>query len=139
MGKRRLGHQALTWSLSCIVCVCALTAVGCKPTQPMGIVKGVVKLNDEPYDDAAVVFLSLQSGQALSADIQAGGTFQLPAPLPTDMYTVYLAPKIAASTDEPKPVSIDAAVPDKYWSEAASDIKIEVKEGENDVQVLLKK
>lgn len=129
----------MTWSLSCIVCIASLTAAGCKPTEPMGTVKGVVKLNDEPYDDAAVVFLSLQSGQALSADIQAGGTFQLPAPLPTDTYTVYLAPKIAASTDEPKPVSIDAAVPDKYWSEAASDIKIEVKEGENDVQVLLKK
>jgi hypothetical protein len=105
----------------------------------MGMVKGTVTLDGQPYADAAVVFLSMNSGQGASADIQAGGTFQLSSALPVDTYTVYLAPKAVDASDEPKPVKIDEGVPDKYWSEAASDIKIEVKEGENDVQVQLKK
>ncbi len=122
-----------------LLCVALVTCLGCGSSKPVGMVKGTVTLDGQPYADAAVVFLSMNSGQGGSADIQAGGTFQLPSPLPVDTYTVYLAPKAADASDEPKPVTIDAAVPDKYWNEAASDIKIEVKEGENNVQVPLKK
>ena len=131
--------RRLSWPLLCLLCVWQFTFSGCDKSKPMGTVKGTVTLDGKPYADASVVFLSLKSGQASSADIQAGGTFQLPSPLPVDTYTVYLAPKAEATSDEPKPVKIDEGVPDKYWSEAASDIKIEVKEGENDVQVQLKK
>ena len=105
----------------------------------MGTVKGTVTLNGQPYADAVVVFLSPKSGQAASVEIQPGGTFQLPSPLPADSYTVYLAPKPGGESDQPNPVNIDAAVPEKYWNEAASDIKIDVEEGDNDVQVQLKK
>jgi hypothetical protein len=131
--------RQFTRHLLLVLCLCPAMLAGCGSSKPMGTVKGTVTLNGQPYADASVVFLSLTSGQASSVDIQAGGTFQLPAPLPADTYTVYLAPKAGNPSDEPKPVSIDAAVPDKYWNEAASDIKIEVKEGENNVQVELKK
>ena len=122
-----------------LLCLALFAFAGCGSSKPMGTVKGTVTLNGAPYADAAVIFLSLTTGQAASADIQAGGAFQLPTPLPTGTYTVYLAPKVAEASDQPKPVSIDRTVPDKYWNEAASDIKIEVKEGENDVKVELKK
>ena len=122
-----------------LLCLAPFAFAGCGSSKPMGTVKGTVTLNGAPYADAAVIFLSLTTGQAASADIQAGGAFALPAPLPTGSYTVYLAPKAAATSDEPKPVRIDQAVPDKYWNEAASDIKIDVKEGENDVKVELNK
>ncbi len=135
----RFDLRRLSWPLLCLLCVWQFTGSGCAKPKPMGTVKGTVTLDDKPYADAAVVFLSLTSGQASSAGIRAGGAFQLPSPLPTDTYTVYLAPKVGAPTDEPKPVSIDASVPDKYWSEASSDIKIDVREGENDVRVQLKK
>ena len=131
--RRFSGH------LLCVLCLCTAMFAGCGKSKPMGTVKGTVTLDGQPYADASIVFLSLTSGQAASVDIQAGGTFQLPSPLPADTYTVYLAPKAGNPSDEPKPVSIDATVPDKYWNEAASDIKIEVKEGENNVQVPLKK
>ena len=140
MPKFAFDLRRLPGRLLFVLCLCPAIFAGCGPAKkPMGTVKGTVTLNGQPYADASVVFLSLTSGQAASVDIQAGGTFQLPSPLPADSYTVYLAPKAGNPSDEPKPVSIDAAVPDKYWNEAASDIKIEVKEGENNVQVELKK
>ena len=122
-----------------LLSVSLVACLGCGSAKPTGTVKGTVTLNGVPYADAAVIFLSLETGQGDSTDIQAGGAFQLPTPLVTGTYTVYLAPKAVEASDQPKPVSIDQAVPDKYWNEAASDIKIEVKEGENNVKVELKK
>jgi hypothetical protein len=131
--------QRLPVPLLVLSCLVFAATAGCGSSKPMGTVKGTVTLDGTPYAEAAVIFLSLTTGQAASADIQAGGAFELPAPLPTGTYTVYLAPKAAGAADEPKPVSIDQAIPDKYWNEAASDIKIDVKDGENDVKVELKK
>jgi hypothetical protein len=122
-----------------LLSVCLVACLGCGSSTPTGTVKGTVTLNGAPYADAAVIFLSLKTGQGDSTDIQAGGTFQLPTPLQTGTYTVYLAPKAVEASEQPTPVSIDQTVPEKYWNEAASDIKIEVNEGENDVKVELKK
>jgi len=127
--------QLLLLSAGLAIGICA----GCGSSKSTGTVKGSVTLGGAPYADAAVVFLSMDTGQGSSVDIQSGGSFELPEPIPTGTYTVYLAPKAAEAGDQPKPVSIDQAVPDKYWNEAASDIKIEVKEGENSVTVELKK
>jgi hypothetical protein len=110
---------------------------GCGGGQPTGTVKGKVTFDGAPYTDASVIFLDMETGQAGSANIQAGGTFAIEKPLPVGTYTVYLAPKPVEQTAEPVPVTIDETVPDKYWNEASSDIKIEVEEGENDVAVEL--
>jgi len=120
-----------------------LSAVGCGKSAPTGKVKGKVLLNDKPYSDAAVTFMDPQSGKAGSADIRPDGTFELTTPLPTGKYTVFLAPKAvsgsADTTEAPKPISIDQTVPQKYWSDTTSDIRAEIKAGENDVPVILKK
>lgn len=121
-----------------------LLFAGCTKTEPTGTVQGKVLLNDQPYADSSVVFLSPTTGEGASADIQPGGTFRLDKPLKVGKYTVYLAPKAVApqgGAGEPMemPVTIDESVPDKYWNEASSDITIEVTEGENDVTVQLKK
>jgi hypothetical protein len=105
----------------------------------MGTVQGTVTLDGAPYADAAVIFLSMETGQGASGDIQSGGTFSLSDPLPVGTYTVYLAPKAVAETDQPSPVTMDRTVPEKYWNEAASDIKIDIQEGPNAVTVELKK
>jgi hypothetical protein len=95
-------------------------------------------LDDEPYANAAVVLLGMDSGQAGTADIQSDGTFSIVDALPVGRYTVYLAPKAAATnTEEATPVSIDTTVPDKYWSEM-SDIQVDVAEGPNEIVVPLK-
>ena len=139
MSKSGFGLRRFPGWLLFVFCLAPALLAGCGSSKPVGSVKGTVTLNGQPYADAAVAFLSLETGQAASADIQPGGTFQLEKPLPTGSYTVYLAPKVGPQSDEPKPVSIDKAVPDKYWSEASSDIKVDVKEGDNDVQVQLNK
>jgi hypothetical protein len=115
----------------------AMTIIGCGKSAPMGMVEGTVTLNGEPYSDAAVVFLSLTTGQGGTADIQAGGRFKFATPLPVGTYTVFLAPKLDPSASDEQPVIIDQSVPDKYWNEAASDISIQVSEGENKVEVRL--
>ena len=55
-------------------------------------------------------------------------------------YIVYLAPRLEEDpAAEPKPVSIDSTVPEKYWSEATSDIRCEIKPGTNQIPVELRR
>ncbi|MBC8873920.1 MAG: carboxypeptidase regulatory-like domain-containing protein [Planctomycetes bacterium] len=132
--------KGLPWLVVVAASLSSVVFVGCGKSTPEGTVQGKVTLDDAPYADATVVFLSLETGQAGSADIQSDGTFRVEAPLPVGTYVVYLAPKADEDMGEqPKPETIDQTVPDKYWDEGASDIKIEIHEGENDVPVPLKK
>ncbi len=113
---------------------------GCSPSVPMGTVSGTVTLNGQPYDDAAVMLLDLDSGQAAGADIQPGGSFKIADPLPVGTYKVYLAPpsQTEEEAEMAKPITIDTSVPDKYWNEASTDVTITVEEGENTAVVELK-
>jgi hypothetical protein len=55
-------------------------------------------------------------------------------------YKVFLSSKSLGETAKgPAPEVIDRSVPEKYWSESGSDISVEIKQGENDVPVNLKK
>jgi len=119
----------------------AVLGAACSKTEPVGTVQGKVLLNESPYTDAAVVFLSPKTGNGGTADIQADGTFRIQTPMKVGSYTVYLAPKVAADGggDRPVPVRIDRTVPQKYWNEATSDVSIQVNEGKNEVAVRLKK
>ena len=131
--------KRLPWLVVVVASLLSVVFVGCGKSTPAGKVQGTVTLDDAPYADAAVMFLSLETGQAGSADIQSDGTFQIEAPIPIGSYTVYLAPKATEDMGEaPKPEIIDERVPDKYWNESSSDIKIEIVEGDNDVTVPLK-
>ena len=120
---------------------CLLAAMGCSESQPMGTVKGTVSVKGKPYTDAAVMFVSTASGQGSGGDIGADGSFTLADPLPVGTYTVYFAPKSIAPEDAtaaPVPIHMDKSVPEKYWNEASSDIKVEVKEGDNNIPVEVK-
>ena len=79
----------------------------------------------------------METGKAGTNNINADGTFNLKDPLPVGAYKVYLAPKVDAASDQPKPVTMDKNVPDKYWNEASTDISVQVVAGENDVTVPL--
>jgi hypothetical protein len=121
-----------------MVCVLSLFSVGCTPANPVGTVKGTATVKGKPYSDAAVMFISLESGSASGGDLQPDGTFKIPDPLPVGTYTVYFAPKsipVEDATAAPVPMQMDKTVPSKYWNESESDIKIQVIEGENTVPI----
>lgn len=141
MKNYRPATKPLAYCLALTLGLTMIGTAGCNKPAPAGKVKGKVLLNDKPYSEAAVSFMDLQSGQAGSADIQPDGTFQLTTPLRPGKYTVFLSPKVvtADTTEAPKPISTDRTVPEKYWSETTSGITVEIKEGDNDVPVTLKK
>jgi len=119
----------------------AVIVPGCTrgKTKPKGSVEGKVVFNGQPYTEASVVFLNQETGQGGSANIQADGSFRLPEKVEIGNYIVYLAPKMEENpAAEPKPVYIDKTVPEKYWNEATSDIRVEVKTGSNQFTIELK-
>jgi hypothetical protein len=137
--------KRFAWPPVILASLLGVLMAGCGETTPTGTVRGKVTLDDAPYADAAVVFMSLESGKAGSADIQADGTFSIETPLEVGSYKVFLTPKSASLEEEmdmdkpmPEPM-IDESVPEKYWNEASSDITIEITAGENDVTVPLSK
>lgn len=111
---------------------------GCTPQPTTGTVSGTVTLDGQPYDDAAIMFVDLTSGQAANADIEPDGTFKVEQPMQVGTYKIYLAPPTVDDTAEPAAIKIDETVDPKYWNETTTDIEITVKEGENDVEVELK-
>ena len=134
--------RRLPWLPLLLAFAVSALIVGCEEPVSTGTVRGKVTLDDAPYADGAVVFISPDTGQAGSADIQADGTFTIETPLPVGSYVVFLAPKSAASEegmDEPVEVSVDESVPEKYLNEATSDIEFEIVEGQNDFHVELRK
>ncbi|ASV75562.1 hypothetical protein THTE_2960 [Thermogutta terrifontis] len=124
-----------------ILVVLASVVSGCsgRKSKPKGTVQGKVIFNGQPYTEASVVFLNQATGQGGSANIESDGSFRLPEPIEVGTYIVYLAPKMENDpTAEPKPVSIDKSIPEKYWSESTSDIRVEVQKGSNEFTIELK-
>jgi hypothetical protein len=133
-------NRRLSW-IFVFGCLVTVQFVGCGGSTPTGTVKGKVLLDGQPYSEAAVAFISLDTGQAGVAQVNPDATFQLTTPLPVGSYRVYLEPPDAdaqATAEQPKPVAMDKTVPEKYWNEASTDITIDITEGENDVTVELK-
>lgn len=134
--------RAYRWmALWMVLLTVAMILPGCtgRKTKPKGSVEGKVIFNGQPYTEASVVFLNQETGQGGSANIQPDGSFRLPDKVEIGTYIVYLAPKLEEDpAAEPKPVSIDKTVPEKYWSESTSDIRVEVKTGTNQFTIELK-
>lgn len=121
--------------------VLIVAIVGCGQSGPAtGTVKGTVQYGEKPYGNASLIFLSMQTGQGGSTNINSDGSFELKERLPIGSYKVYLAPKIEENDlAEPTPVRIDSSVPSKYWDESTSDLGIEVAEGPNTVTLIMEK
>lgn len=139
---RKLGSPRGKWRL--LASFGLMFLVGCssgEPPKPTGTVSGAVTLDGKPYSDAAVVFFSMQTGQAASANIGEDGKYRILNPLWTGTYQVYLAPKLEENLEmqEAKPVYMDEALPEKYNNETTTDIVCSLVEGENTFAVELKK
>ena len=132
--------KSLQWFAAILTATVFCTCIGCGSSEPVGTVTGKVLFNNEPYSEASVVFMCLETGQAGLGEVQSDGTFTLAASLPVGTYKVYLEPSgIEAESEQPTPMAMGGEVPAKYWNEASTDISIDIKEGENEVIVPLVK
>lgn len=116
-----------------------LLLVSCGGSEPAGTVSGKVTLNDEPVTAGQVGFISTETGEGATAEIQPDGSFQLGTPLPPGTYTVTVVPPpppppTEATMNDPPPVS---SLPQKYRSSETSDLKFEIAEGSNSFDVKL--
>lgn len=116
-----------------------LPFAGCSKTEPMGMVKGMVQLEGKPISEMSVVFQNSSTGQVGSANLASDGAYEMPKPLPLGSYKVFLAPPVEEGYVDPHPIKIDKSIPKKYLSASKSDITYDVKEGEQDYTVELKK
>ena len=124
-----------------LLCGSVILAAGCSSKPQTGTVTGTVKYDGKPYSNAGVMFLSLETGNGSGGDIQPDGSYSQADPIVVGTYTVYLAPKAPdlKPGEQPPAAYMDKTVPEKYWSEASSDIKIDVKEGPNVVPLDIKR
>jgi hypothetical protein len=122
--------------LGCVLLVWS----GCAKPNPTGTLEGKVLLNGQPFSNARLNFLSKGTGAASAAEIASDGSFKVETPMKLGTYVVFLAPKTVADPDHPSPSpGIDPKVPEACWNEATSPLKIEVKEGKNNVSIELAK
>ncbi|WP_339733982.1 hypothetical protein [uncultured Gimesia sp.] len=124
----------------------AVFTSGCGPSEPVfktGTISGTAKIGDSPFNaNAVLMFMDNSSGQAYTAPVAADGTFTVDGEVRAGTYVVYLAPKLQGdgnADEQPMAVKIDTSVPEKYWNEATSDVKVTVEEGENTPTLVFEK
>ncbi len=122
--------------LAAALWVLAAGLAGCTKSEPMGTVQGKVTLAGQPFSNARLNFISKATGVATAADIESDGSYKLASPLKVGSYTVFLAPKTVADPDHPNAgTGPDPNVPQAYWNESTSPVKVEVKAGPNDIPI----
>lgn len=122
-----------------VTAILALTLLGCgEPPIPTGTVRGTIEVNGKAYGgNAEIALLSPSTGQGATAPIEADGTFEIDKPLPTGEYVAFLTPRSDPNATGAVPVTIDTSVPDKYWNEAMSDLRVNIDAGENQVGLVI--
>ncbi|MEZ5947789.1 MAG: hypothetical protein R3C12_00825 [Planctomycetaceae bacterium] len=113
---------------------CFALILGCGGSGPeTGTLDGQVLLKGAPYSKPAeLAIISMETGQAATAPLDAEGRFQFAGKIVVGNYTAYLTPaKPKENAEQPMSVTIDTSVPDQYWNEATSPLKITIKQGNN--------
>lgn len=113
-----------------------LTTSGCgDPPPPTGTVKGTLKLDGKPYTKGLNIYLIDHSkGTPAAAVVDENGDFVIEEPVLTGDYVAYVAPIAPPDPTDgspPAPVKFDPAIPERYRNDLNTDLKLEVKEGEN--------
>jgi hypothetical protein len=117
-----------------------LLASGCsgktRDAEETGTVSGTLTLDDQPFSDGTVNFYNAKDGTSGKGVLLDGGRFTIEDPLPVGSYTVtVLPPEMTAPQIGVKVTVAKAAIPDKYRSDRTTDLKVDVKKGENTVKL----
>ncbi|MDD3587443.1 MAG: carboxypeptidase-like regulatory domain-containing protein [Thermoguttaceae bacterium] len=124
-----------------VFCLAMLLAVvpGCGPKAPAtGKVSGKVTLKGAPVTTGSISLYSLAKGTGASSEFDAQGNFKMDK-VPLGKYAVAVEPPIPEIVVGGPPKKIEGIkVPDKYADAATSGLSVEVKEGDNRLDLELK-
>ena len=119
--------------------ILVLCAGGCgsgTPAVETGSVAGVVQLDGQPVSNARVSFYNAERGAGATADVASDGSYSLPEPVPVGRYIIsVIRPDGGSPLSAEQQPEADWNIPDKYSSEATSDISVQIQAGENKVPV----
>lgn len=133
-----MNRRRLSWWLVLLPCWFALMLPGCGGSKPTGTVSGKVTFQGEPITEGEVLLVSDDKTNGGTATLDANGTFKLPQPIPVGTYTVCVTPPPLEMADDPSQAAPPSSkIPDKYYSELTSDLKREISEGENTLDIEL--
>ncbi|QDV53967.1 hypothetical protein [Gimesia fumaroli] len=122
----------------CLICLLAGCGGAQAETKSMGTISGSVTLKGKPLTDCRINFISEQIGSGAGGDLQSGGSFTLDGPIPAGKYSVFITmPEVFTPTQAQSKSGL-SSVPKKYHSQSTTDLKADVKEGENNLQFDLK-
>ncbi len=102
-----------------------ILACGCSLVRGWGRVSGRVTLDGQPLGGAIVTLLA-SDGRAATAETDAQGAFTVASPLAAGRYRVSITPKAPRSP-----------VPERYFDPATSGLVVEVRGGENSLEINL--
>lgn len=129
------------WKFVCAACMAfnLLVVAGCGSNSPRGIPKadvtGEVLFQQKPVSEGVVTFYSEKTGIAAPADLDSTGHFTIPDGIEIGTYIVTVAPpfieEVAGAPPAAKPTPTYDNIPQKYRSIETSDLRADVKEGEN--------
>ncbi|WP_417850733.1 hypothetical protein [Thalassoglobus sp.] len=136
--SRNLGFTLVVLLNLCLMAGCG----GGGDKAPSGKVSGSVKLKGEPVFPGKITFTSATLGAAGSADLTPDGEFTFEGPLPVGQYKVYLTAVGLGDnppSDNPKADANTGlkGVPQKYQSEATTDLTATIEEGKNKIPLEL--
>ena len=83
------------------------------------------------------MILDPQTGKAASTQVEPDGAFSFGSPMLTGEYIAYLAPQMDPNAQEAVAVKIDRTIPEKYWNEIQSPLRVKIGEGTNVADLLI--
>ena len=116
--------------------------VGCGESQgPTGTVTGKAVLGTEPLRDANVQLCGKDGVPIAVAGVDSTGKFTFDKPIPVGQYKVIVLPagqELPAGAEGAAPPTTGPKIPAKYRDSLQSDLKADVKAGENSLSLELK-
>lgn len=104
-----------------------------------GTAGSVVQMDGQPVGNARVPFYNAEGGVVVTADVASDGSDSLPEPVPVGRYIIsVIRPDGGSPLSAEQQPEADWNIPDKYSSEATSDISVQIQAGENKVPVDLR-
>ena len=101
---------------------------------PTGQVSGTITFEGAPVTEGFVNLISVESGRAATMALGPGGKFGFEEPVVIGPYAVFITPPEGAppTLENESPAPPDPKnIPKKYRTDATTDFKVEVKEGDN--------